>query len=41
MDLGAWWVTVYGVEKSRTQLSDFTFTIAVLIIEIFLLGLLL
>ena len=21
-----WWSTVYGVAKSRTQLSDFTFT---------------
>ena len=26
MDRGAWWVTVHGVAKSRTQLSDFTFT---------------
>ena len=26
MDGGAWWATVHGVEKSRTQLSDFTFT---------------
>ena len=24
MDRGAWWVTVYGVAKSRTRLSDFT-----------------
>ena len=24
MDRGAWWATVYGVTKSRTQLSDFT-----------------
>ena len=23
---GAWWPTVYGVAKSRTRLSDFTFT---------------
>ena len=22
MDRGAWWATVQGVEKSRTQLSD-------------------
>ena len=22
MDRGAWWVTVHGVTKSRTQLSD-------------------
>ena len=26
MDGGAWWATVHGVEKSWTQLSDFTFT---------------
>ena len=26
MDGGAWWAAVYGVAKSRTQLSDFTFT---------------
>ena len=26
MDGGAWRATVHGVEKSRTQLSDFTFT---------------
>ena len=26
MDGGAWWATVYGIMKSRTQLSDFTFT---------------
>ena len=26
MDRGAWKATVYGVAKSRTQLSDFTFT---------------
>src|SRR5574340_538021 len=25
-DEGAWWVAVYGVAKSRTRLSDFTFT---------------
>ena len=24
MDGGAWWATVYGVAKGRTQLSDFT-----------------
>ena len=23
---GAWWAAVHGVAKSRTQLSDFTFT---------------
>jgi len=27
MDRGAWWATVYGVAKSRTRLSDFTFTL--------------
>ena len=26
MDGGAWWAAVRGVAKSRTQLSDFTFT---------------
>ena len=26
MDGEAWWATVYGVTKSWTQLSDFTFT---------------
>ena len=26
MDGGAWWATVHGVAKSRTQVSDFTFT---------------
>ena len=26
MDRGAWWAAVYGVAKSRTRLSDFTFT---------------
>ena len=26
MDGGAWWASVHGVAKSRTQLSDFTFT---------------
>ena len=25
MDGGAWWTVVYGVAKSRTRLSDFTF----------------
>ena len=25
-DGGAWWAAVHGVEKSRTQLSNFTFT---------------
>ena len=26
MDGGAWWDAVHGVAKSRTRLSDFTFT---------------
>ena len=26
MDRGAWWAAVHGVTKSRTPLSDFTFT---------------
>ena len=26
MDRGAWWAEVHGAAKSRTQLSDFTFT---------------
>ena len=26
MDGEAWWATVHGVAKNRTQLSDFTFT---------------
>ena len=26
MDRGAWWATVHGVVKSRTQLSDLTAT---------------
>ena len=26
MDGGAWWATVHGVSKSRTRLSNFTFT---------------
>ena len=26
MDGGAWWATVHGVTKSRTRLSNFTFT---------------
>ena len=27
MDGGAWWAAVHGVAKSRTRLSDFTFTV--------------
>ena len=26
MDEGAWWVAVHGLAKSRTRLSDFTFS---------------
>ena len=26
MDRGAWWAAVHGLAKSRTRLSDFTFT---------------
>ena len=26
LDRGAWWAAVYGVSKSRTRMSDFTFT---------------
>ena len=26
MDGGAWWAAVHGVAKTRTRLSDFTFT---------------
>ena len=26
MDGGAWWAAVHGVAKSRTRLSDFSFT---------------
>ena len=26
MDRGAWWATIHEVTKSRTRLSDFTFT---------------
>ena len=27
MDGGAWWAAVHGIAKSRTQLSNFTFTL--------------
>ena len=27
MDGGAWWATAHGLVKSRTRLSDFTFTL--------------
>ena len=29
MDGGAWWATVHGVAKSRTQLSDSTFFLSI------------
>ena len=35
MDEGAWWATVHGVSKSRTRLSDFTFTFTFLLQGIF------
>ena len=34
MDGGAWWATVHGVSKSRTQLSDSTTTIHTLQIRV-------
>ena len=33
MDGGAWWAAVHGVAKSRTWLSDFTFTFHVHALE--------
>ena len=33
MDRGAWWDIVHGVAKSRTRLSDFTFTFHFLALE--------
>ena len=33
MDRGAWWAAVHGVTKSRTQLSDFTFTFHFYVLE--------
>ena len=33
MDRGAWWATVHGVTKSWTRLSDFTFTLAEILIS--------
>ena len=33
MDGGAWWAAVHGVRKSRTRLSDFTFTFNLLALE--------
>ena len=41
-DGGAWWAVVHGVSKSRTRLSDFTFTFHFHALEkemaVFLLG---
>ena len=33
MDGGAWWAAVHGVTKSRTWLSDFTFTFHFQVLE--------
>ena len=33
MDGGAWWAAVHGVSRSRTQLSDVTFTFHVPALE--------
>ena len=33
IDRDAWWATVHGIAKSRTQLSDFTFSISFLSIH--------
>ena len=33
MDGGAWWAAVHGVAKSRTGLSDFTFTFQFHVLE--------
>ena len=33
MDRGTWWAVVHGVAKSRTRLSDFTFTFHVHALE--------
>ena len=30
MDRGAWWATVHGVGKSRTQLNDLTLSLCIL-----------
>ena len=36
MDRGAWWAAVHGVAKSRTRLSNFTFTkMQVIVLELF------
>ena len=36
MDGGAWWATVHGVAKSRTQLSNFTFSFCMLFSSLFI-----
>ena len=33
MDRGDWWAAVHGVAKSRTRLSDFTFTFHFIALE--------
>ena len=33
MEGGVWWATVHGVAKSRTRLSDFTFTFHLHVLE--------
>ena len=38
MDGGAWWATVHRVAKSRTRLSDFTFTFSSSIPGAYLVG---
>ena len=35
MDTGAWKATVHGVTKSRTRLSDFTFTLTPILLKLF------
>ena len=34
MDRGAWWATVYGITKSWTRLSDFTFFLSIMKLNI-------
>ena len=33
MDRGAWWAAIHGIAKSRTRLSDFTFTFHFQVLE--------
>ena len=35
MDRGSWWVTVHGVTKSQTQLSNFNFFLSFFRVEYF------